>query len=54
MLRKSVTCVCAALAAFLMAALPAGAGAYGPDAKAKIPFDFVVSGKTLPAWRLFV
>ncbi len=49
MLNKSVTCVCAALAAFLMAALPAAAGAYGPDTKAKIPFDFVVAGKTLPA-----
>jgi len=49
MLKKCVTCVCVALAALLVTALPAGAGSLGGYTNAKIPFDFVVSGMTMPA-----
>ena len=49
MLKKSVMCACTALAVLLVAALPAGAGSLAGYANAKIPFDFVVSGRTMPA-----
>jgi hypothetical protein len=47
--KKSLLCVCAALAALLMAALPAAAGSVGGYSNATIPFDFVVAGTTMPA-----
>ncbi len=46
---KSLTCACAAAAARLMASPPTGAHVIRNGTRAKIPFDFVVAGKTLPA-----
>lgn len=46
---KSLTCVCAALTVLGLAAAPAGASIMRSGTKAKIPFEFVVAGKTMPA-----
>ncbi|MCU0246441.1 MAG: hypothetical protein MUC42_07695 [Bryobacter sp.] len=46
---KSLMCVCAAAAALVTASAPAGAHVISNGTRAKIPFDFVVAGKTLRA-----
>lgn len=48
---KSLTCVCAALATLVTASIPAGAGFVRGTAKVNVPFEFVVSGKTMPAGK---
>jgi hypothetical protein len=49
MLKKSLVCVYAAAAALFMIAAPVGASAAVGNTKAQIPFEFVVSGLTMPA-----
>lgn len=49
MLSKGLKCACAAAAALIGWTAPAGAAIGGGATKARIPFEFVVSGRSMPA-----